>query len=106
MLIDTLDRETFGSVSGNPDQELPARQKPLPGFGHHSRSKVALNHDDPGVRNVVGTEIEYFSQLLVDNVAAVVPEPGTWAMLLMEFGVMASVLRGRRRAGRSGSLAA
>jgi len=77
-------------------------------WARFSTGQLAAGHYvfEAGVRNVAGPEIEYSSQLLVDNVAAVVPEAGTWAMLLMGFGVMGSVLRRRRRAGRSGSLAA
>ena len=61
---------------------------------------------EAGVRNVDGAEDIYSSQLLVDNVAAVVPEPATWAMLLVGFGVIGGALRGHRRMTGYGAFSA
>ena len=52
---------------------------------------------EAGVRNVGEPDPLYSSQLLLDNVAIAVPEPGAWALMILGFGAIGSVLRTRRR---------
>jgi len=53
---------------------------------------------EAGVRNVGDPDPGYSSKLLLDNVSAAVPEPATWAMMLLGFGALGAVLRQRRNA--------
>lgn len=61
---------------------------------------------EAGVRNIGAPDAEYSSQLLIDNVAVSVPEPGVWAMLVLGFGAVGATLRGRRRGAALRPLAA
>jgi hypothetical protein len=54
---------------------------------------------EAGVQNGGGdTSPDYSSQLLLDNVGIAVPEPSTWAMMLLGFGALGAALRQRRNA--------
>jgi hypothetical protein len=52
---------------------------------------------EAGVRNVGVPDPTYSSQLLLDNVAVAVPEPGAWTLMIVGFGAIGSALRARRR---------
>lgn len=51
---------------------------------------------EAGVRNADDGDPTLASKLLVDNVTAAVPEPSTWAMMLLGFGGLGALLRRRR----------
>lgn len=51
---------------------------------------------EAGVRNADEGGPDYSSKLLVDGVTAAVPEPSTWAMMLLGFGGLGALLRRRR----------
>jgi len=54
---------------------------------------------EAGVQNGGGdTDPTYSSKLLLDNVGIAVPEPSTWAMMLLGFGALGATLRQRRNA--------
>lgn len=54
---------------------------------------------EAGVQNGGGdTDPTYSSQLLLDNVSVAVPEPSTWALMLLGFGALGAALRQRRNA--------
>jgi len=53
---------------------------------------------EAGVRNADEGGPDFSSKLLVDNLSIAVPEPSTWAMMLLGFGALGGALR-RRRAG-------
>ena len=52
---------------------------------------------EAAVRNIEDPDATYSSQLLVDNVAVSVPEPGAWAIIVLGFGATGAALRLRRR---------
>lgn len=69
-------------------------------------SPEIANAVDPGLtdqlaQNLIGADGGNFSVP-----ASAVPEPGTWAMLLAGFGVIGSVIRGRRRVFAGGGVRA
>lgn len=75
-------------------------------FGHGDWATFSRHLDagsytlEAGVRNVDGSEPEYSSELLLDNVtitAAAVPEPDVWAMMIVGFCGVGVTLRRRRR---------
>lgn len=51
---------------------------------------------EAGVRNATEGGPDYSSKLLIDNVGASVPEPATWALMLIGFGGLGAALRRRR----------
>lgn len=54
---------------------------------------------EAGIRNLDDPDPSYSSQLLLDNVSiAAVPEPTTWAMMILGFGSAGAILRRRRTA--------
>jgi len=55
---------------------------------------------EAGVRNVDDGDTDYSSKLLIDNVGLAVPEPATWAMMILGFGTVGTMLR-RRAVGLS-----
>jgi hypothetical protein len=55
---------------------------------------------EAGVRNIDGPEVDYSSQLLLDNVtvtatAAAIPEPAGWALMVGGFGMVGGLVRRR-----------
>ncbi|MDZ4370169.1 MAG: PEPxxWA-CTERM sorting domain-containing protein [Phenylobacterium sp.] len=54
---------------------------------------------EAGVRNIDDGDPDYSSKLLLDNVGlAAVPEPATWAMMILGFASVGAALRRRSRA--------
>lgn len=53
---------------------------------------------EAGVRNIDDPDPTYSSQLLLDNISisAAIPEPATWALMIVGFGSAGAVLRRRR----------
>ena len=52
---------------------------------------------EAGVRNADDPDARFSSKLLLDNVAVAVPEPGTWALMILGFGGTGAMIRARRR---------
>ena len=55
---------------------------------------------EAGVRNADEGGPDFSSKLLVDNVTAAVPEPATWAMMILGFSCVAAALRRRTATAR------
>ena len=74
-------------------------------WGHFTSGPLAIGAYvlEAGVRNVGDPDAFYSSQLLLDNVSLSaitvtgVPEPATWAMMIIGFGAAGSIVRTSRR---------
>lgn len=55
---------------------------------------------EAGVRNIDDDLPEFSSKLLIDNVGLAVPEPATWAMMILGFAGVGATLRRRTAAAR------
>lgn len=67
---------------------------PATSFGQSGRTNFSAN-GGPGFTRVVFSSSQ--ASFEIDDIAAAVPEPATWALMILGFGMVGSALRFRRR---------
>ena len=88
-------------IGGATAGALPAGTVQAPGsnntnFGVFGRA----SYDAQGASSIVSAIFSSTTNTFeIDSIAAAAPEPGTWAMMLLGFGVVGSQIRRRRKAG-------
>lgn len=88
-------------IGGTTAGALPAGTVQAPG-GNNSNFGVfgRASYDAQGASSIVSAIFSSTSNTFeIDSIAAAAPEPGTWAMMLLGFGVVGSQIRRRRKAG-------
>ena len=94
------------SAPGGDDLDLTLRtadgsifDQPFAFQYYNSNLSGRVNFDLGGSSGLLQLDIKsVYGVILLDNIAAAVPEPGTWGMMILGFGAIGYVMRRHRRA--------
>jgi len=78
-------------------------QPPAAGTNYGDTGRVTYQISGSTLTNAAFSSSQ--NSMEIDEIAVAVPEPATWAMLLLGFGIAGSALRRSRRRPKSGTLA-